>query len=145
MKKYFLFFLFCCFYFPIVCRAQQDERYVRKMLEPDFFIPDTDKFNRPEKLPPIYLNGKKITAVAHQQSESSSLDSEPNYKKKYKQYHNDLENVAINGEVKPNEELSDALDSMKDGDVFEVKEKPSQESDVKNRFEKALVETLKKN
>lgn len=36
-------------------------RYVRKQLEPDFFIPKSDK-NKPEKLPmPVYLEGEEVT------------------------------------------------------------------------------------
>lgn len=121
--------------------AAQTQGYVRKSLEPDFFIPAEDKLNRPEKLPPIFKDGKKITGAQKIIGETEI----PEYQKKYEQYREDLENVAKTGEIAPNQGLDDALRQMDSGEVFEVKETPSQNSEVKDRFEKALERSLKEN
>ncbi len=144
MKKYFIC-CFWCFLLFSAAAAAQDERYVRKTADPDFFIPESDKFNRPEKLPPIYLNGKKVTGSDDEETTKDAVLQKPAYQQKYKQYQEDLKSVAVNGEIAPNKELDNALESMKNGEVFEVKETPSQNSDVKDRFEKAVVETLTEN
>lgn len=144
MKKYFI----CCFGSILLlsaAAAAQSERYVRKMPEPEFFIPESDKFNRPEKLPPIYLNGKKVTGSDEEETVQDAAPQKPGYQQKYVQYQEDLKSIAVNGEIAPNKELDNALGSMKNGEVFEVKETPSQNSEVRDRFEKAVVETLTQN
>lgn len=139
MKKYFLpVFSMLTF---ITCLSQvQAQGYVRKSIEPDFFIPAGDKFNRPEKLPPIYKGGKKVTGT-----EPEENAEKPEYQQKYEQYHQDLENIAKTGEIAPNPGLNQALEKMGKDDVFEVKETPLQNSEVKIRFEKAVENTLKEN
>lgn len=144
MKKYFIC-CFCSVFLLSAAAAAQNERYVRKMPEPEFFIPEGDKFNRPEKLPPIYLNGKKVTGSGEEETAQNAAPQKPGYQQKYGQYQEDLKSIAVNGEIAPNKELDNALESMKTGEVFEVKETPSQNSEVKDRFEKAVVETLTQN
>lgn len=139
MKKYILVIFSLLLLNPCLSDAQTN-RYVRKNIEPDFFIPSSDKFNRPEKLPPIYKDGEKVTGI-----EQKNKDKIPEYQKKYEQYYKDLENVAKTGEVAQNQDLDKALQQMNNGEVFEVKETPLQNTEVKDRFEKALEQTLNEN
>lgn len=144
MKKYFMACLGSILLVPTVVWAQ-NEGYVRKSLEPGFFMPESAKFNQPEKLPPIYLNGKKITGFEEEKIAETAASEKPLYQQEYEQYQEDLKHLAVDGKIAPNQELSNALDSMKKGEVFEVKETPSQNSEVKDRFEKAVSETLMQN
>ena len=60
MNRFFVLVFGALVFVSAGVRAEEG-RYVRKMLEPDFFIPEEDKFFQQEKLPPVYLNGKNIT------------------------------------------------------------------------------------
>ncbi len=151
----------------------EEGRYVRKMLEPDFFIPEEDKFFQQEKLPPVYLNGKNITdpttrksaekesvagreanqeekndnelSVKHGVQAKTNTGIEPAYRQKYDAYHQDLENITDDGDIPANSALDAALREMNSEDVFKVKKAPSADSEVKIRFEKAVEKTLEEN
>lgn len=137
MKKVFLPIFLIVLLLPGLSAAQG---YVRKNIEPDFFIPAGDKLNRPEKLPPIYKDGKNIT-----NRKQDNVIETPEYQQKYEQYQQDLESIAKIGEITPNQGLNEALEKMNGNEVFEVKETPLQNSEVKIRFEKALENTLNEN
>src|SRR5574344_1884983 len=103
----------------------QNTTYVRKNLDQDFFIPTKDKFNQPEKLPPLQIIKPEEKKV------------QPEYQNKYKEYQKEVDLVAKTGEIPDNAQMNEALKEMSGGETFEVKnEAPSQNSDVKSEFDR---------
>ena len=124
-------------------------RYVRKQIEPDFFIPESDK-TKPEKLPmPVYLEGEEVTVknarrgdvfvneaddnlvaveeviepkAAPQEPQQQPqvqervLEDTPEYKQKYDDYNNDLEQIAKTGTMPENKNLQKDLEQMNSDD-----------------------------
>lgn len=103
-----------------------DAHYVRKVREPNFFIPETDRMHKPEKLPKIERlreNKKEINI-----EKKKIVMSVPEYKNKYNKYIADMA-VFANSRVMPdNEELDKDLSFMQTGDVFEVVNNTSDET-----------------
>lgn len=112
----------------------QNGGYVRKTKEPEFFVPEKDGFNKPEKLPPVIVKKEK-----------NSVQETPEYQQKYEEYQQDIQKVGSGGEIAENEGLTQALTQMDSGAVFEVKKTPSQNSAAKENFERVLDETLEQN
>lgn len=101
MRRLFLLLILSCF---VCCLA--NARYVRKLREPEFFIPDQDKMHKAEKLPQIKARGQE------------SGDDIPDYKTKYTKYL-----ASINSEkTEEYQELIKDLSKMESGEIFEVVE-----------------------
>lgn len=91
-----------------LCSLNADARYVRKLKEPDFFIPEQDKMHKAEKLPEII-------------SVNSQSDSNvPEYKNKYNKYLINMQNFIKTGVIGDDQELKEDLSKMATGNVFEV-------------------------
>ena len=110
--------------------------YVRKQLEPDFFIPEDVK-SKPEKLPPVYV-------VRKQNNVDNMIDAEvvPEYKQKYDQYAKEIESVRKNGKIVENKKLEEDLQKMSSDERFKVEKKPYQKSYVQEEFDKVLEKSL---
>ncbi len=66
-------------------------KYIRKQIQPNFFMPNSVNFNKQEKLPPVIV--KKQT-IEEKKSDNivvnKSINNIPEYKKKFDQYNNDI-------------------------------------------------------
>ena len=90
--------------------------YVRKLKEPDFFIPEGEQMHRQEKLPPINQPNFKKKEI-----EKKEIFTEvPEYKKKYENYLEDISFFVKNNEMPENVALENDLKAMESGEVFEV-------------------------
>ena len=113
--------------------------YVRKQLEPDFFMPEEVK-SKPEKLPPVYVAKKQnITDIV------SNVKIIPEYKQKYDQYTKEIEQIKNNGELPSNKTLENDLQQMSSNERFKVEKKPYQRSSVQEEFDKVLEKVLQQN
>lgn len=112
MKKFILLFLLVYF----VCFAAQ-ARYVRKVREPDFFIPEQFKMHQQERLPAV---DKKFSQK--QKIKQEVFSQIPDYKRKYGEYLADITAFSKDGIMPENKELDADLSAMESGDVFEVTE-----------------------
>lgn len=109
MNKFKMLF----FYLILFAVFDVQAKYVRKLKEPDFFIPEQDRMHKPEKLPEINFlaNGFKSMPV---------FTKIPDYKLKYNQYLVDMAVFAENKKLPENKDLNDDLAEMNDGKIFEV-------------------------
>ena len=137
---------------PVYFSAQGGESYVRKQIEPDFFIPESAK-QQPEKLPvPRYLQGEEETIKeAHRTApvKTSPVASEnedvPEFQQKYDAYNQDLEHIGRTGKMPYNVELEQDLKVMNSNDEIIVEKKPYQQRNTKAEFDKALEKSLQQN
>ena len=100
--------------------AAAEARYVRKLREPDFFIPVDDRMHKPEKL--------------------------PEYKKKYSRYLADMAVFANTKSFPVNEAFDADMAVFTDGKIFEVTETADQ--NITTREQKSfysLVDSIVKN
>lgn len=122
-KKLVVFFIFCSTIFSA------EAGYVRKLKEPDFFIPAQDRMHKPEKLPKIRpLKPKKIV-------KKEQFSEIPEYKTKYNKYLADLAVFANTKIMKENAEVEKDLSSMQSGDIFDVELTVSQRITTKEQKE----------
>ncbi len=103
MRKILLFLI-------LVMACQFAEaRYVRQLKEPDFFIPETDKMHKVEKLP----DSKKFI-------EYDRKINMPDYKKKYDVYLSNLKKFADSGELVLDDNIAVDIAKMTTGEVFVI-------------------------
>ena len=90
-----------------------DAKYIRKVSEPNFFIPEQYKMHKQEKLPLIkkYVKNKDVKINI------------PEYKKKYDEYIYDIKDFSKTGFLPVNDNLLKDLDQMSTGDIFIVDDK----------------------
>ena len=111
MMKFKIIFVFAIF-FSFSVQAG----YVRKLREPDFFIPEGQQMHRQEKLPPV-----NRPVLRKKDVEKKEIYTEiPEYKKKYENYLADISFFVKNNEMPENAILENDLKAMETGDVFEV-------------------------
>ena len=130
-------------------------RYVRKQLQPDFFIPKEVQFNQPEKLPPLpkkeFLeNNSAETSQPVDKMKSIRKESAqifiPDYQKKFDDYNQDISYINRNGELPVNLSLKSDLDKMNSNELFEVQKKElGPESQVSRAFMDVLDKVLAEN
>lgn len=124
MKKAILVLLFLA-----AAVFSADARYVRKLKEPDFFIPEQDKMHKPEKLPKI------VVLKPQKKVKEEKFTKIPEYKLKYNKY---IANLAVFANTKTMPDAADVqadLAKMESGEVFEVTEEPAQEITAKEQKE----------
>ena len=102
--------------------AAAEARYVRKLREPDFFIPADDRMHKPEKLPPVQKTVSKDSAG----EEKAKLTDIPEYKKKYSRYLADMAVFANSKSFPVNEAFNADMAAFTDGKVFDVTETADQ-------------------
>ena len=107
MGKFLTLFLIVFLFYSV-----SDARYIRKVREPDFFIPESDRMHKPEKLPVIEIKYKNI--------EKQTFKEIPEYKNKYNKYLADMDIFKKTGKIPDNIELEKDLSFMETGNVFEV-------------------------
>lgn len=132
------------------------QSYVRKQLEPQFFIPEKDKI-KPENLPmPFYRSGEAETVkmVENEWGKSKQPTTEgmmdqlaetPDYQQKYDDYSRDLEHISQTGVIPENETLKEDLGQMNSAERKPVNRSLSQKRDAKAAFDRALQESLSRN
>lgn len=108
MSKIWVLFLFLFVFYSV-----SDARYIRKVREPDFFIPESDRMHKPERLPVI--EKKQVKKVKEE-----VFKEIPEYKNKYNKYLSDMETFRKTGFLPDNEDLKKDLSDMETGEVFEV-------------------------
>ncbi len=114
--------------------ASADAQYVRKLKEPDFFIPAGEEMHKAEKLPEIRVIQKENTKaqqtnevaqnlskntvsettekVMEKNTSRNYLKQIPEYKNKYNQYINDIMRFYSDGVMPKNEILQNDLAAM---------------------------------
>ncbi|MBE6444015.1 MAG: hypothetical protein E7020_05045 [Alphaproteobacteria bacterium] len=106
--------------FFVVFSFLADAHYVRKVREPDFFIPEADRMHKPEVIPKIrYVQENKKEIKTEENKVKMSI---PEYKNKYSRYIEDMVVFAKSKVMPENEELKKDLNYMLTGEVFEVTE-----------------------
>ena len=130
-------------------------RYVRKQLQPDFFIPKEVQFNQPEKLPPLpkkeMLNAKSENMVATVDKsefieEKTEKIAVPDYQKKFDDYNRDISYINRSGEIPANSSLKADLDQMNSNELFEVQKKElGPETQVSRAFMNILSKSVAEN
>lgn len=131
-------------------------KYVRKQLEPGFFMPESAK-TQAEKLPmPRYLYGEEETIkaakpehepqrlpAAAESKEYIDDDMEiPDYQRKYEDYSRDLEHISRTGEIPDNAALAEDLEQMNSDERQLIEKKPYKPRNSKAKFDKALDQVL---
>lgn len=124
MKKIVLFFLLFA-----VAVSFAEARYVRKLKEPDFFIPEKDRMHKPEELPKVVVLRPK------QENKVDNYSEIPEYKIKYNKYVAKLAVFAKTKEMPEDTDVQTDLAKMESGDVFEVTEEASQKITAKEQKE----------
>ena len=133
MKKFFIGFLLV---FCIICSAQS--KYIRKQMQPNFFIPEESKFHKPEKLPPLV--GQHI--VKNKKINTDVIE----YKNKVNEYHRDIAVLEKTGELPENKMLEADLQKMDSEDVVEVIDvKETPQNSVFTEFQNILQKSLNGN
>lgn len=129
-------------------------RYIRKQLQPDFFMPKEVQFNQPEKLPPLskeeLFNAKLENMVATvDKSEFIGKKTEitvPDYQKKFDDYNRDISYINRSGEIPVNSSLKADLDQMNSNELFEAQEKElGPETQVSRAFMRILDKSIAEN
>lgn len=161
MKNILLLALMLLISFSAVLVAQE-KPYVRKQLQPAFFIPESAK-PKPERLPmPKYMEGQAETVKAVNRNDATikrvedseivvddnllvDLEKTPQYQQKYEDYSQDLESISSTGEIPENKNLEADLAEMNTDKREVVDKKPYQTRDTKAKFDKALEDSLNSN
>ena len=107
----------------ILFAAAAEARYVRKLIEPDFFIPADDRMHKPEKLPPVQ---KTVSQDSTEEEKQVKFTEIPEYKKKYSRYLADMAVFANSKSFPVNEAFNADMAAFTDGKVFEVTETADQ-------------------
>lgn len=111
-------------------------RYVRKLREPDFFIPEQDRMHKPEKLP-------EINFLVNNDRKMENFTKIPDYKLKYSEYLADMNAFAKNKILPENQKLNNDLAAMENGSVFEVVSETDNKISTKEQKEfYSLVEKM---
>ena len=121
MKKLILFFLVF-----ILSENNVYAEYVRKIKEPDFFIPYSDRMHKPEILPTVKKQDKSINkTVKNNQKSKTSFNKKPEYKSIYDNYLKEVNNYLLTKKFERSDILEADLSVMSDGNIFEVKDDSS--------------------
>lgn len=133
--------------------------YVRKQLEPKFFIPEEAR-QQPEKLPvPRYYKGQEVTIKAakpepavrvlttENSEEENTEDSteKPLYQHKFDEYSRDLEHINQTGKIPENKNLENDLQQMNSSQRQLVKRRSYQSRNTREKFDNALQNSLNQN
>ncbi len=124
-------------------------RYVRKQLQPDFFMPENVRFNQPEKLPAlprkkavVVTEAPKQQSVVKQEEKAAQNVFVPEFQRKFDDYNRDISYISRSGEIPQNTSLAADLGAMNSNARFLAEEKPYQDSAVSRAFDKALQQVL---
>lgn len=155
-----------CF-FSVIFAFEVNARYVRKHISPDFFIPEYDNFNKPEKLPPIKKikkegTVKKISRVDNEQKKVENSNNKenintneykqtslpnivdnsytiPSYQQQFDKYSSDIEYISKYKTLPVNEDLEKDLADVNSDNLFKVVYKNNyKKSKVSSEFENLL-------
>lgn len=101
-----------------VYAQNSDGRYVRKQLQPEFFIPE-GQWNPQEKLPPVVKPQPKVPTAAVEESVPQQATEEiPDYQRKYQEYVEDLKKIDAQGTPPANQALQRDLEQMNSNEQF---------------------------
>lgn len=124
MRKYFYFALGILILGAGFVVAKENEKYIRKKPEQNFFMPKY-ALGKPEKLPmPKYTKGqdesvknlKDAEEVPHWTDDEieamRQMAKKPEYQKKFDEYQEDIEKIDEKGELPENQNLKNDLQEM---------------------------------
>ena len=132
-------------------------KYVRKNLKPNFFVPETDMFNKPEKLPPIIKIGyekpvKKISANdVIEENNINKISKEkivvneniPYYQKIFDIYSEDMKFINKHKVMPINNRLNADLEAFNSDKMFRVDDNNDYpENKVTMEFERILKQVI---
>lgn len=141
MKKFVLFFLVF-----VSVAGNAASQYVRKLKEPDFFIPYSDRMHKSEILPKIKVireipnktnDDKSKNTVSNESNKNnkSVFNEKPEYKKIYDNYIIELNNYLVTKKFAENKSLENDLSEMADGIIFEVKDEVSNSIKTQEKYD----------
>ena len=116
-------------------------QYVRKLKEPEFFIPEGDKMHKQEILPQIkkqVISTPKTQNINKKDKENNKekIFSEiPEYKKIYDGYFSNINDYMKNKKFSDNIELDKDLALMSDENIFEVNDDTSDKITTKEQYD----------
>lgn len=121
-------------------------KYVRKQLQPDFFIPAKDQFNQPEKLPPLpenkIINEAQSKTISTEQEVSEAAVEQPDYQNKFDDYNEDMEYLSTNGELPENDTLKEDLAAMDSNEIKTVQPREAEPSEISREFEQTVNDVV---
>lgn len=112
MKKTLFFILLSM----VVC-CLAEAAYLRKVREPQFFIPEKDKMHKPEKLPQVLKRPVQEDVDLPPQEDVFEI---PEYKRKCDKYLADIKVFEKTRVFPDNPDLESDLKVMETGEIFEV-------------------------
>ena len=131
MKKFILFFLIF-----ILLGNNVAAQYVRKVKEPNFFIPYNDRMHKPEVLQKIKNNEKSVSKTGKIKNKNKlSFNKNPEYKNKYDNYIKEINNYLLYKKFDENNLLDTDLSEMSEGNVFEVNDDVSTSIETQEQYD----------
>ena len=100
--------------------SAEEKQFVRKQLEPSFFVPESVKPKAENLALPKYREVEKEEFVGS--NAKDNLEKSPVYKKKYNEYSKDLEHIKQTGNMPKNDNLNKDLEKMNSNDRVDVKD-----------------------
>ena len=114
-------------------------KYERKQIQPKFFIPEKSSFHKPEKIPPLIGQKRRIIK---KQNKTNVVD----YKNKVNEYHKDIAVLEKTGKLPENKLLEADLQKMNSEEIIEVVDtKETPQNEVSAEFNEILKKTLENN
>lgn len=119
-------------------------QYVRKLKEPEFFIPEGDKMHKQEILPQIkkqVISTPKTQHINKKDEKNKKNNKEkmfsevPEYKKIYDGYFNNINDYMKNKKFSDNIELDKDLALMSNENIFEVNDDTSDKITTKEQYD----------
>ena len=131
MKKFILFFLIF-----ILLGNNVGAQYVRKVKEPNFFIPYNDRMHKPEVLQKIKNNEKSVSKTGKIKNKNKlSFNKNPEYKNIYDNYIKEINNYLLYKKFDENNLLDTDLSEMSEGNVFEVNDDVSTSIETQEQYD----------
>ncbi len=133
MKKRIIMFSVLIFIIGLSFGVQG--KYVRKQIKPNFFMPNSVNFNKPEKLP--------VVVIKKQIMKNTNINTDkniPEYKKKFDQYNNDILYLAKYKKLPKNNLVVNDLRVMNSDNLIEYNVEESINS--YNEFDKIVNNLL---
>ena len=131
-----IYFRFVLIFFVFTCDVAFAQ-YVRKLKEPDFFIPYGDRMHKDENISDI-TKKEKTTAKTHvnkQKSEDIIFNEIPEYKKIFTEYTNSVNKFKKEKYFEVSDNFYNDLYLMEEGKIFEVEEDKSPSINTREQFE----------
>ena len=149
MRKNIVIFTVLAAFFVVASVLSAQGRYVRKQMQPNFFIPAKDSFNKQEKLPPLVKKVQSVKIFSEKQTlereTSAEITETAGYMTKFDDYSRDIEYFDNNGEMPQNLVLENDLAEMNSDIPHKIDVPRLKPSAVSRLFDKKVAEVISQN